>query len=278
MFAFINDQLAADLKAVLEKHGINDIYWPSAFGQAIDQLKDQCLVNSIPWFISGACASYIRRYGVIDTLKQLITKLGDKTLNYNDLDCDMWARHIKVMNECLTCSSIVSKLDKDIPAPKPEDCPRCKGTKIDPEFHDDVWVLVYDNHGNGSVFIIEEDFGSYTLSIRDLPYNESREKRIQVLHEMLKEMPKGKFDTEHPLIRFRDMRDEGFVLSMRLDKHGVYPGRDEDYYDGEASLRAPHQLSLITEHFPCVLQEELSGKDPDEYSASIEEYEKKETL
>lgn len=253
----ISKELVSDIENLLQKHGVENLYWADTLGQALDQLKGQCLGNNVPWCNTGIVASYLRRHGAIETLKKLITKLDKKRLNYNDMDCDIWARHIEVPMECLKCSSIVSKVDPSPNTPKsPAECDRCKGTAIDPECHDDVWILVDDDHGNGKVFIIEENCLSDTLSVRDLPYNQSRKQRVKVLNEMIAEVPKGMYDSPHELIRYRDSRDKGFVLTIRFDKK-------DGSHNGEVSLRAACVSEIIAEHFPCLLGDEVDGEIED---------------
>lgn len=250
-----------EIKAVFDKHNIKDISVPDAFGQLAHRLDECSIENTMPWMIGGLCASYARHHDCVGIIKQLVEKIeakfGENNLNYNDLDCNMWGKYVKVDIECLTCSSLISKIEEN--APKKEECPRCKGTGIDPEFHNKMWVLMYDNHGYGKFFIVKENCLRFELHIRELPYNTKREKLVKLFKELCVDGKAERYDSENKYIRYLDNRDEGFVMSLEYEKPNDYHKESSDQtHDCEATLRARFVLSEIVEHFPCVIKEELA--------------------
>lgn len=251
-------EMVDEIETVLKKHGVERLYYPHALGQAVDRLKDQCLENSVPWMLSGILASYAIRTDAVSIIKKLVELLnakGDKPLNYNDLDCNLWGKYIKTPIECLECSSIVSKIGGRKIDPK--NCPRCKGTKLDPEFFDHAWVLYYDTHGNSTVFVVQETAISIRLHIRKLPYNLKKGEMVSFFNKFVEAAVKDRYDCDFEYMRYHDGRDTGFVMYLDYDK------KSKRFSDCEGTLWAPGCLTTITEHFICVVDEfdVLVGED-----------------
>ena len=245
-----NPEFDQELEALLQKHGLEDrIYHADALGQFLG--RTGCIGVDAEWAISGMMAAYARKNNVAEHLKKMVEAVvkarGENEFNYNDLDCDMWGKTIRKQNECLECDSLLSKIFKKEP-PLDGVCPRCKGSKIDPESHDDGWFLVWDNHGNGTAFILWETCIGFELHIRRLVGNKSDKERVKTLKKLVEEVPKGIYETDYKLIRYRDQRDDGFILSMSLDKNG-------NHQNCHSTIHAHYELSTIVEHFPCVIEE-----------------------
>jgi hypothetical protein len=244
-------QIASDIEGVLKKHSVDPLYYPHCLGGVLDALREQCLGNSVPWFLEGLFSSYAIRTQAADTVKQLVELLDarGKQLNYNDLDCDLRGKKFKIVNECLECSSLVAKLGALGKAPKPEDCPRCKGTKLDPEFFDYAWVLGFDNHGHHTFFIVQENSSYSRLHVRRLPYNMARGEVKKHFELFCAAAQTDRYDSEYEYMRYWDRRDKGFRFSMTVGKE------DLSVSDCEVNTDAVIDLQTIVEHFPTVIAE-----------------------
>lgn len=244
----VPDGFVADVVAALGRHGIVNIQIADAMGQALDRVPDRCPGMDVLWCMGGALYSYVMRSGAIDTIKKVVERLGNVSLNYNDMDTDMWAARVAPTHTCLDCDNGLNKLigraEQD-----PATCPRCKGTQVDPEVHDDAWVLVFDDHGNALAFVVYETSLDVTLHIRELPYNQHN-KRKAVLKRLVADVLRGKHELEDELVRYGDSRDIGFVLSMSVKK-------DDSWHEVHPSIKAVYAIDIVTQHFPCVLDDQL---------------------
>lgn len=244
----IPKELVADLEAVLKKHGVDDLYYPFVFGQALDVLKEQCITNSCRWVLDGMLSSNIIRYDAPGIVKKLVEKLVGlgkrQPLNYNDLDVDLWGKYIKIPRPCLECSSNVRT--KGL---KTEDCTRCKGTGLDPDYFNHLWVLFKNDHGNSQVYIVQGNGYSTSFHVRDLPYNMSKKRSKAFFNKFVAAGMNDRFDGEFEYFRYHDLRDEGFVLSVEYN--------DDDKRVSDCDIggpRAAGALSTIVEHFPWVIE------------------------
>jgi len=251
----ITSEFEADLSALLEKHKIDKIGRANMLGQWLG--RNGTLGVDVSWSLGGMLAAYAIKHDAAGIFKRTVEAVekhyGAENFNYNDLDCDMWAKKIHHVNPCLECDCLLERIRKT-KKPRPEVCPRCNSTKLDPESFDEGWFLVWNNHGNAIAFVLWQNCINYELHIRELPYNKKDADRIKVLKALVSEVPKGRYDTEDELIRYRDTRDKGFLLSMVIDKE--MPDYEiEARHSTEANPRAVYALESIVEHFPCVLDD-----------------------
>lgn len=247
----VSDEFVADVVAALQRHGIKDIQVASAVGQALDRVPGRCPGVDVQWCMDGQLYSYVVRSGAIDIIKTVVERLGGASLNYNDMDTDMWAARVAPTHTCLECDNGLNRL-MGRPEQDPATCPRCKGSQIDPEFHADAWVLVFDDHGNALAFVVYETISDVTLHIRELPYNQGN-RRKAVLKRLTADVLRGEHKLEDELLRNGDSRDTGFVLSLSVAKAG-------GHYDGHTSIKAVYAIDTVVQHFPCVLESELKEK------------------
>jgi len=260
------------------QYHIDDINKADAIGQALASIKGCCAGNSIRWVLGGLAYAYAIRphaallkdghlNGAVDVLKKLVELLEKRQgdgghLNYNDMDCNLRGWHKVIDNECLTCKSLATKIfakTDGVEPPQTQDCPRCKGTGIEPEFHDHAWAVHYDDHGNGMVFVVIENCIRVELHIRELPYNISRNEQAKTMKLVLESMVQDRYDHPLPLLRYRDTRDEGFILSLSYDQPDE---RNDPNHSCEASIRAINALETVVEHFPSVIESLEKGEEP----------------
>lgn len=246
------DAFVAGLAALIDEHKIGVLDVPTTVGQALNAVQDVSSTNSLKWSLLGMAADELVRKDVAGTLKKMAVKYDRKHLNYNDLDDDIWGRYVKWPIECLECSAIVAKLGSRKTPPPVAECPRCGGTGKDPEFFEEAWVVVADMHGNGFAFMVYENYGGLTVHFRELPYNKGDRVRKNTLEALAVSLQCDCYDSKEPLLACRDSRDEGFVLSITIEK-------DDGRIDGDASDRFAWMMSLVNEHFPCLLGEEEIG-------------------
>lgn len=251
------DGFADAINEVFRKYNIENIRKADILGQASLELEGCHLGNTYPWLTGGMLYRYATKHNAVKTLKQLsellITKQKNAHLNYNDMDCDLTARHLITPIECLTCSAFVTRIDKNKPETK--DCPRCKGTGKDPEYNEYSWIVLYENHGYTTFYIIHENIGKIELHIRELPYNSKKSDIRKMFDELDEAIQKDCYDTECTLLRYRDTRDDGFILSMEYDKPDKVSKFPISHKCEVRNARAVYAIETIVEHFPCVMED-----------------------
>jgi len=241
----VTKEFVDDFASLLKQHNVQSVEVANVVGQALEQVEKSDIHNAIPWMLRGMAFSYVTRNDVISTLQNVVKNVEGNPLNYNDLDCTLWGKYSEGRKECLECSSWTAKL-MGKPKQDTATCPRCKGTNIDPDYKDKIWTVVYDDHGNGLVYVVIESCIDFELHIRELPYNKSDKSRVMVMNKISKAVSKEEGD--YGLIRYKDSRDTGFVLSLTWKK-------DLSHHSGEANLRAPYTLTTVAEHFTTLFKE-----------------------
>lgn len=252
----INGEFVTDLAALLKKHGIKSLNYPHALGQSLDQLKGTHLSNSYEWMTGNMTASYALRNNVNTHIKDLIVELDkrkEKPHNYNDLDCDLYGKHSIINNACLECDAFIAKMEINGKKPNTENgvCVKCGGSKIDPEFKDNSYVVLFNNHGNSLVYVLKENPTGYALHIRRLRYNLSKSTCLKLFNKFVEASKKDRYDSDFDYMRYHDKRDNGFVFSMSFYEFGG----EINLLDCESDSQAPYALTAIVEHFPIVFED-----------------------
>lgn len=241
----VTPEFVAELKELIAKHNVHELDVPTTIGQALNAVQNVCASNCLQWALLGLAADELTRKNVAGILKAVACKYDNKHLNYNDLDDNVWGAYVKWPIECLECSSIISDnrgKDPTIVAA----CKRCSGTGKDPQFYEEAWIVVADMHGNGFAFVVYENCRCITVHFRELPYNKPRNSRKLTLKKLSQAVQAGRYDSKEPMLCCHDSRDKGFVLSVSVEK-------DDGRIDGEANGRFTGMMSLVCEHFPCLL-------------------------
>lgn len=246
-------KLISEVENLVAMYGFNKIEIADIMGQVIEQLPDSCMGVDTKWALGGMMYSLVVNSKAVQNIKNVVDYVGDKRFNYNDLDCDIWAKHFRDYYSCVDCDSfIASVMGKEIPDP----CPRCKGSKTDPEFYREYWVVIRGDHGSAVAYIVEKNCSNETLHIRELPSNQTSEELEEIKEELCREIIKERFDTKNPYIRYQDSRDKGFVLTLEYDLPEDDPKHEKKiHHSCEANLRSEFYISMAIEHFPCVLKE-----------------------
>lgn len=258
----ISETLTKEIDALLNRHCDKGFYKADLMGQALDGLSNCCAGNSVNWVLGGLAYAHATNSDAVGVLKRLVTALERSKghVNYNDMDCDLRGWHKVIEKGCLNCTSILAKVEKH--NIKTADCPRCKGTGIDPEYRSDAWVVHFNNHGNGCVFAVIESCIGIELHIRNLPYNISRDKEEKILKEVLKSVCQDRYDHPLPLLHYRDTRDEGFVMSLSYEKEREDEDNSDLSHECEANGQSIFALDTIIEHFTCVIESLEKGEEP----------------
>jgi hypothetical protein len=261
----IPEELVGKIEALMTEYGIQGFRKADALGQALATMDAGCPANDIKWMTGGLVQGHIQHTKPHLVLKRLVSALEkqpDKHLNYNDMDCNLIGSHHIIKHECLTCCSITASVEKKRgkPVPETKDCPRCKGTGVDPEYHDDAWIIWYDNHGNSQAFILLENCLGMELHIRRLPYNLGRASYKKIMTDITEAAKEDRYETECKWLKCRDERDEGFILSTRWDKPTEH--NFSLSHDTHANLHAIASIDDIVEHFICVVESMEKGEEP----------------
>lgn len=199
-------------------------------------------------------ASYAIRHKVNITLKNLVQELEqrqEKPFNYNDMDCNLWGKHTVIQKPCLDCDSLISAMSftKKVDGV----CDRCGGSKIDPEYKDDSYVIYFDNHGNSLIYVLVESSSGFNLHIREAKYNLSRKSMATLFNQFIKESCVGRYDSDFEYLRYHDKRDKGFILSMAFTEERE--NQEAYLFDAESNGKAPYALTTVSEHFPIVFDD-----------------------
>lgn len=263
------------IEELLAEYAVDNLNKADVMGQATALLKGRCAGVDYDWMQGGYVYAHVVNSHAVDTLIKLVDVLTAKAekshVKYCDNDLDLTGVKFVDPIECLTCNCIVARLDQTNPAPETKDCPRCKGTGKDPEFFETSWVVLYQNHGNTKLFAIHEDCGRIQLHIRRLDYNPSDAKVKAAFKGICGAIRKEDKENPSPLLRYRDTRDDGFVLSLSWDKpkdREVYKtvAPDDSFFDinhhCETSKWAIHAVEDIVEHFVCVIDSLEKGEEP----------------
>jgi hypothetical protein len=253
--------LTNKVEAVFES-GTDGYEKADLLGQALANMNAGCASNDIRWFLGGLVYGHTVKTGAVQIVKDLIEALNTSSLtdkyknyNYNDLDCDLKGNHLFVPHECLTCSSLVAHLDED-KKPDVASCERCKGTAIDPEYGDDIYVLRFRDHSSTQVYVIIENTCRVEFHIRDLPRNLSKKKTAYLIENITQAAKEDQYDNKSsPFFSYRDGRDEGFVVSMNYGKFQDWNPDHEISHECAASLEAINAIDTISQHFICVIDE-----------------------
>jgi len=241
-------------------------------GQAAVSLPDCCPSNTVGWLAGGMAYGQAMKTVAVLHLKRLVAELKKRQeghVNYNDLDSDLWGWYFVVPNKCLECSSLVAEIESktgEKAKPEPKDCPRCHGTTVEPEFHEEAWVIHHQDHGYNAFYAIRENSIGVQLHIRRMPeYNATREAAAAAAAEICESIQQDCYEHPSRWLRCRDCRDEGFVLSLSYGKDydghyaaaGIPPS-----HECEATDRAIYFLDIVAEHFVCVVESLEKGEEP----------------
>jgi len=250
------------VKALLDEAGIGNLAKADVLGQVVANMPGTCAGNSNQWMLGGLIFGHAIRTDAVGILKKVVS-LTAENVNYNDMDCDLMGRHLVIPIECLLCSGIVARVIRPETSPKKEECPRCKGTGIDPEFTEQAWVLYHRNHGHASFYAVHENSGRTELHVRELPYNSSDKLVAKTMEDICAAIQKDCYDYDCPSLHYRDERDEGFVLSLSFDHpRSDWPEGVHQSHDCHVSLRAIAALDTVAEHFICVIESLEKGEEP----------------
>lgn len=243
----VKQEFVEELSELLNKHGIDEIDLPFAIGQSLNNLAGH-ICNTSTWAQEGLLAAYFSEGKVVKTLIDLYQVAESKgytnleKFNYNDLDCDLWASHQKINHECVKCDPFLMKVLNE----KFEgNCPRCGGTKVDPEFYTDFYTFLRQDHGGATVYCLNKNLYDQTLHIRELKENLADKTLVSFFKKFIKESTFSRYDSEFEYLRYHDFRDKGFIFSGSYSK---------DRLEGEGSKMAARHLSMIVEHFPCIFE------------------------
>lgn len=266
----VPESLTERVNALFNEYGLDNLTKADVLGQIAVNLEGCHMGNTYPWLTGGIVYKYVMKHNVIDTLKKLSSLLLSKKetasgLNYNDMDCDLTAVHLITPYECLDCTALVAKVEaksKGNPPPETKNCPTCKGTGKDPRFNEYSWIIRYENHGYTTFYIIHENFGKTEFHVRELKYNAPKAQVKKALKDLIEAIPRDCYDTDCMLIKYRDARDNGFVLSMEHDKPETvseeFPMRHECEVINQRAIYAIH---TVVEHFPCVIESLEKGEE-----------------
>jgi hypothetical protein len=240
---------------------------PDFLGQCAIHLPDACPSNTLEWMHEGMFFAYVEKTDPISRLKSLCAareaagyKNGE-VYNYCDGDLNVWAWHWQPDEPCLECSSGGSSImqkQKGVETP-PEVCPECKGTGVESRFKTDVWLVHYENHGNGYIYLAKESTCSFKLEIRALPYNQEKA-AIKELHKALLihinagEIAKwGQTPRDKQCTVLENEYGPEFLLSLSMDKPNDWSkGVSHNCKVGSQVHKALQSIETIIQHFPCV--------------------------
>lgn len=188
-------------------------------------------------FISSVCMEH----KPWDIITQIVDLLGSDRYNYNDLDCDLYGFTGTGNQRCL-CKIFkeYNIYDKDY------QCLCTDGVAVDFYKH---YFLIHSNHGNSMLYHVIKDENAfyYSIDIRRLKYNQSKEKLTELGDCLVASIKEDR--VYHELLNYNDSRDIGFSLSFKCPVT----------YDGvsniDVSQYSGYDVNYITEHLLEVLKD-----------------------
>ena len=237
----IKQEFVDDLKAIIAKHKLNELFIGESLGQAFAKVTSYPNVRSVTAgvaftkMIEGNAVAIIK-----DVVETLLPIQGDKRYVFNDLDSEF--RVWKTQKEW-TASWHKEEKDRTV-------------------YKDDVWALYHDDHGHSRIYIIRECCGSTQLHIREFPYNISEEALSEALKLFIDSYFVPEYRNGNPMTAYGDERDKGFILSVSFDKSDKMIGDMEPTFDCHADIGAIRDIETVVEHFVCILEDIKKGEPP----------------